>query len=56
MNITVDGKKQPADYERIIGILKAANYRGWLALEYEDKPDPKIAVPKHLDKLRKLIG
>jgi sugar phosphate isomerase/epimerase len=47
---------KPADLPRIVGILKAANYRGWLALEYEDEEEPKVAVPRYLHELRKLTA
>ena len=51
---SIGGK--PADLPRIVGILKQANYRGWLALEYEDKEEPKVAVPRYLDELRRLTA
>lgn len=47
---------QPADYKRIIEILKRAGYRGYLVLEYEEKEDPRQAVPAHLRQLRELIS
>jgi len=47
---------QPADYARIIQILKQAGYRGYVALEFEEKEDPLQSVPGHLKKLRELIG
>lgn len=51
-----DGKaKENADYARIIRILREANYRGYIALEYEDKEDPKIGVPRQLKKIRQAI-
>jgi len=43
---------EPADYKRIIQILRDANYSGYVTLEYEDKLDPYEHIPKHLDKLR----
>jgi sugar phosphate isomerase/epimerase len=49
-------KKQEADLAREIKILKDANFHGYVALEYEAKPDPKVAVPKYVKELRKLIG
>ena len=49
------GKKVPADFPRLIGILKKANYRGYVALEYEAAEDPYEAVPRHLSALRKLL-
>ena len=51
-----DNGKEPADYDRIVKILADANYRGYLALEYEAQEDPMTAVPKHLDALRTAIG
>ena len=51
-----EGKKVPADMSRLIGILKKANYRGYVVLEYEAKEDPFTAIPRHLKELRGLIG
>ena len=50
------GPSQQADFARIVGLLKKAGYRGYLALEYEGKEDPKTAVPRHLQTLRGLIS
>jgi sugar phosphate isomerase/epimerase len=47
---------QPADYKRIIGILRDAGYRGYFALEYEEREDPRTAVPRVMKTLRELIG
>ena len=47
---------EEADLGRLIGILRSANYRGYVALEYEAKEDPKTAVPKATAALRKLMG
>jgi len=55
VSIRRNGKKEPADFARIVGILKEAGYRGYLALEYEEDEDPKQAVPKYISQLRKLI-
>lgn len=49
------GKKQPADFERIVKILKDAGYRGFVALEYEEAESPFEAIPKLLDQLRSLM-
>lgn len=48
--------KQPADLKRVVNILKQAKYRGYLVLEYEEKEDPKVEIPKYLDELRELIA
>jgi len=47
--------KEEANIPRIINILREANYRGYVALEYEGKEDPMIAVPQYLAKLREAI-
>lgn len=48
--------REPADIERIIQILRDAHYRGYVALEYEEKRDPHEAVPEYLAALRKAIA
>jgi len=48
-------EKQPADLPRIVKILRAANYQGYVALEYEAGEDPWIAVPRLLKEMRGLI-
>jgi sugar phosphate isomerase/epimerase len=48
--------KQDADLKRIVAMLKKANYRGALVLEYEAAADPRTAVPRHLEELRQLLG
>lgn len=54
---TEDGKgTELADYARIARILRDANYRGYVALEYEAKEDPMTAVPQHLAALAKAIA
>jgi sugar phosphate isomerase/epimerase len=44
------------DYQRIAGILRKHNFRGWVSLEMEGKEDPSTAVPKSLAVLRKAFG
>jgi sugar phosphate isomerase/epimerase len=51
-----NGTSEPADLPRIVDMLKRANYRGYLVLEYEEAEDPKVAIPRYIDELRKLIG
>lgn len=53
---TYVGSTGPADYKRLIEIMRAAGYRGYLSMEYEDKEDPRTAVPRHMAELRKLVG
>jgi L-ribulose-5-phosphate 3-epimerase len=44
------------DYERIARLLAKHKYTGWVSLEFEGKDDPKTAVPKSLDLLRKAFA
>jgi sugar phosphate isomerase/epimerase len=49
-------KKEPADLKRLVQILRQANYRGYMALEYEAAEDAHQAVPRHLATLHKLLS
>lgn len=53
--IAPGGRKEPADFQRIVQILKDANYRGFVALEFEESESPFDAVPRILDQLRPLM-
>ena len=55
VEVSPNGKKQPADLSRVIGILRNAGYRGYVVLEYEAEPDPREAIPGFLQRLRKII-
>ncbi len=50
------GGASPADYARIMGILRSAGYRGYVSLEYEAKEDPRTGVPKHLKAIQEAVG
>jgi sugar phosphate isomerase/epimerase len=49
------GKKQPADFGRVTGVLKKAGYRGVVSLEYEAAEPPLAAIPRHLEALRAVL-
>jgi sugar phosphate isomerase/epimerase len=49
-------KAEPADLKRLTDILRDANFRGYVALEYEAAEEPKVAVPRAIDELKKLMG
>lgn len=49
-----NGKSVPSDWARIVGMFRDSGYRGYFALEYEDKEDAKIAVPRLTRELNKL--
>ena len=53
--VSRNGKNEPADFERIIQILRDTSYRGYIVLEYEEREDPKKAIPGLIKKLRALI-
>lgn len=40
------------DYVKVAEILRAADYKGYVSLEFEGKEDPEIAVPKSVAMLR----
>ena len=44
------------DYSRIAKIMRAANYRGYVSLEFEGNEDPRTGVPKSLALLRKAFA
>jgi sugar phosphate isomerase/epimerase len=48
--------KEDADLNRLTGILRAADYRGYIALEYEAAEDPKTAVPRAIQELKQFMG
>jgi sugar phosphate isomerase/epimerase len=49
-------KKEDADLKRLTEMLRAVGYRGYVALEYEAAEEPKAAIPRHIEALRKLMG
>jgi sugar phosphate isomerase/epimerase len=55
-DISPNGQRQDADLGKVVGILRTAGYRGYVALEYEAKEDPFVAVPRYLKELRRLIS
>jgi len=52
--ISVAGDRE-LDYQRIKEILEAGGYNGFLSIEYEEKEDPKIGVPRFANYLLKLF-
>jgi sugar phosphate isomerase/epimerase len=49
-------KAEEADLKRKIQMLRTANFRGYVALEYEAAEDPKTAVPRYARQLRELCN
>jgi hydroxypyruvate isomerase len=48
--------KEDADLKKLIDILRSVGYRGYVALEYEAAEEPKTAIPRHIETLKKLMG
>jgi sugar phosphate isomerase/epimerase len=48
-------KKEDADLSRLIGMLRDVHYRGYVALEYEADEEPKTAIRRHIETLKKLV-
>lgn len=48
--------KEEADLARVVDILRAARYSGYVVLEYEAAEDPMMAIPRHIKALRELMG
>jgi len=50
-----NGNSVPADLAKFRDILVQANYKGWVALEYEAKEDPLVAIPRYVKQLQQLF-
>ncbi len=48
-------RKMPADFDRIVSILREVGFRGYASLEYEAAEDPRTAVPRVLNLLRRAL-
>ncbi len=53
--IFINGAEQETDLEKLIGIIKASTYRGYLPIETLGSGDPKIKVPGLLNKLKNAL-
>lgn len=49
-------QKEDADLKKLLDILRAVNYRGYVALEFEAKENPKVGVPRAIAALKKLVS
>lgn len=52
VSITEKGVKQPVDFKRLAKILQAAEYKGYVVLEYEEAEEPRGACKRYLEELR----
>lgn len=55
VDLTVAGKREETDMERVLKMLRDVGYSGWVALEYEAEEEPKEAIPRWIEKLQKLV-
>ena len=46
---------EPADLKRLMGLLKKAAYKGWVALEYELNKDPYTSIPPIMKELAGML-
>ena len=49
-----DGKREPSDWDRIVGMFAKFGYKGYLALEYEGGDPAGTAFPRYISKLQEL--
>ena len=49
-----DGKKEPADWNRLFGMVGKAGYKGYVGLEYEEA-DSEAQIPGLVEKLRSAV-
>jgi len=54
--VSIGRKKTPADYKRIAKIMRDANYRGYIVLEYEEAGNVREECPKALDQMREAFA
>ena len=55
-NVHIDHHPQPADWPRVLQILGAAGYRGYLSLEYEEEGDALHTVPALISRMKSVIA
>jgi sugar phosphate isomerase/epimerase len=55
-NIRNNNATEPSDWKRIVGMLRKGGYKGYLALEYEEKEPAPTAVPRLIGQLQKIIA
>lgn len=54
--IFVKGAEVETDLEKVMAIIKASGYKGYLPIETLGAGDPKVKVPVLLEKLKKVMG
>ena len=54
--VFIDGKEVEVNMDKLISIIIASGYRGYIPLETLGEGDPKIKVPKMLDMINKSLA
>lgn len=54
--VKVGDTMEDSDWARVVGMLRKAGYKGYLALEYEEKEPAPSAVPRLIPKLKQVIA
>ena len=49
-----DGTRGPSDWNHVFQLFARYGYKGYIAIEYEAKEDPAVAVPRECKRLREL--
>jgi sugar phosphate isomerase/epimerase len=49
-------KKVPSDFKKLAKIMRDANYRGYIVLEYEEAGDVRKECPKYMDQIRQAFA
>jgi len=52
----VNGENTPADFGKLVRILRDAKFAGPLIIEYEEKEDPFEAIPRYIKQLREVLN
>jgi sugar phosphate isomerase/epimerase len=47
---------EPVDHARVVEIMRGVGYTGYFSIEYEDRDDPRTAVPEFVQYLRQVTG
>jgi sugar phosphate isomerase/epimerase len=55
-HVNQGGERKQADYKRLFDILRNADYKGYVVLEYEGREDPRTAIPKVVEELKPLAS
>ena len=51
----MNGQEEEVNLKKLIGIIRASGYRGYLPIEILNPSDPRVAAPDLLKKLKKAL-